>query len=87
MALCIVFLMYVLSSSGNYSHRSAILKLSFSCPGITVNTGSMSVFPPPSHAGNPSDTKSFGISFVQIFPSVDKVLRGGRSSNAESRGH
>lgn len=80
------FLMYALSRGGNFSSGSAILKLSFPCLGIPVKTGSMSVFPPPSYVGNLSDIKSFIIGFVQIFPSVDKVLRGGRSSNAVSHG-
>lgn len=62
MALCIVFLMY--SSCGNYFYRRSILKLIFSCPGITVTMGSMDVCPSPLHAGDLSDTRSFVISFV-----------------------
>lgn len=69
MAPCMAFLMCALSSSGNYC------KL----------TGSVRVFPPPSDAGDLSDTKSSVIGFGLIFPSGDKVLRGG--CNAVSRGH
>lgn len=80
MAPCLISPMYALRSSGNSSYGRAVLKQSFSCLGIPVNTGAVSVFPPPSHAGNLTD-KEF---CHQIFPSVDKVLSGGRSSNAVS---